>query len=91
MGSMHALRSKPSQEGDTLRVEIGPAEGSYPGMAEDAELRTAPARRLAAGIGDGQRLSDPAGWSRRRRRLEIRRQHADHGDSCSCGKRWTRK
>ena len=31
-GSLPAPRSRPTQNGDTLRVEIGPVEGSYPGM-----------------------------------------------------------
>ncbi len=60
--------------------------GQLPRHGKDTELRTAPARRLAASVGDGQRLSHPAGRSHRRRRLEIRRQHADDGDPCSCGK-----
>ena len=30
--SLRARPSRPTQTGDTLRVEIGPVEGSYPGM-----------------------------------------------------------
>ena len=62
---------KATQTGDTLRVEIGPVEGSYPGMLQDARLRAAPARRLASGIRHGQRRSRPAAMPGRRRRLEL--------------------
>ncbi len=71
---------KATQNGDTLRVEIGPVQGSYPGMLQYAQLRVAPARRLASRIRHGQWQRGAAG-RRRQTRLDLRRQHADHGDS----------
>ena len=46
---------KATQTGDTLRVEIGPVEGSFPGHAEGARLHVEAAGGLAAGFGDGER------------------------------------
>ena len=75
---------KASQEGDTLKVEIGPVEGSYPGMLRTRgyEIRlpcdwppasvTVNGVRYPACNGAGQGHAD---------RMVVRGQHADHGDS----------
>ncbi len=62
---------KATQTGDTLRVEIGPVKGSYPGMLKTRGLRAAPARRLAAGLGYGERSRGEAGGRDRQRRMVV--------------------
>ncbi len=69
---------KATQTGDTLRVEIGPVEGSYPGMIRNRGYEPAPARRLAACSGDGERQGCCIRQARRARRLDVRGQHAHH-------------
>ena len=71
---------KATENGDTLRVEIGPVEG-VSGNAEDAGLRGAAAGGLAAGERDGERQSCFVRRAGRAGRMDIRGQYADDGDS----------
>ena len=70
---------KAAQTGDTLRVEIGPVEGSYPGMIRRAATSCAcpPTGRPRRSLSTACRPRA----ARRAERLELRRQHADHRDS----------
>ena len=71
---------KAAQDGDTLRVEIGPVEGSFPGMLEDAWLHASASRGLATASvtvnGAAVKRAGP-----RAKAVELRRQHADDGHS----------
>ncbi len=72
---------KAAQDGDTLRVEIGPVEGQLSGNAEDARLRAAAACGLAAGFCDGEWQGLKPVKPGEHGRLEVRRQHADDDHS----------
>ena len=62
---------KATQTGDTLRVEIGPVEGSYPRHAEDAWLHTSAPRGLAALLGHSEWHRSEARRPDGQRRMEL--------------------